>query len=524
MTRTRSHAAASLANRVPNSHRVAHLLLLALSVMLLGGSSAHAKDLQIVKPAMECAALTKMVLTNPEAPGRVESAVIKESEAPPPAMIAKLLSLTAVEAHPFCDVKGYVTPQVHFEIHLPIENWTQRLMFQGCGGFCGAVAPFGFYVMGGEGCQPATHGEIAVVTSDLGHSSQMMDAVWAASKQAREDFGYRGVHVSTLAAKEIVARYYGQPQTYSYFNGCSDGGREAMVSVERYPADFNGVIAGAPVFNEVANNTIYHAWGVQKLIRADGSLVFSDAALKTLHNAALEACDTLGGDPKDGVIPDPTKCHFDPATAACKAGASGDSCLSPEQVQAAKELYIGPHDVEGHALYYGYDYGSEMSWNKEAQGDGAWGKGSFPGYLASDPPDPNAEFKTQTFTREAVRKNNAFADELDALNSDLRPLHKAGAKLIIWHGWGDIGVAPGPTLAFYQAAREKVGPEFNDFVRLYMLPGVAHCGGGEGPDKMKLMAAIMAWVEDGVAPGPMTAVKKDETGKVIAERVIQPYK
>jgi hypothetical protein len=507
--------------------RVLATVLFACIAIIMSTAVAAAKDLPPVKPVIDCTALANMVFADSRAFGRVESAVLKDSEPAPPSIVARMT--TAVEKpRPYCEVKGYIIPQVHFELHLPTENWTQRLLFEGCGGFCGAVRLFGIF--GGNGCLVATNGEFATVTSDLGHNSQkMMDAVWAADKQLREDFGYRGVNVTTIAAKEIVAKYYGQPQAFAYFDGCSDGGREAMASVERYPNDFNGVIAGAPVVNEVANNTIYHAWGVQKLIRPDGSKVFSDAAMATLHNAALAACDTMNGDPKDGVVPDPPQCHFDPSVIACGKGepASSDSkCLTPEQVKAAKELYLGAHDAEGHVFYYGYDVGSELQWNKEADGDAAWGgtAGSFPGFLASDPPDVKIDFHNLAFTESTVKGFYVFANELNAGNADLRPLQKAGAKLIIWQGWSDVAVAPGAVLDYYSKLRKTVGPQTDDFVRLYMLPGVSHCGGGDGPDKTELVKTLMGWVEDGIAPGPLTATKRDDEGKVTATRVIQPYK
>jgi feruloyl esterase len=504
-----------------HSRSFAYSFLLALGFACLNTMPAAARDLTAVKPVIDCGALAKMVLSGPDFEGRVDSAALVVPMPPSRSNAAGRATMPTTQ-HPFCDVKGYVAPQVRFEVHLPTESWTQRLLFTGCGGFCGTVRLSGG-VTQGDNCKPVTNDELAMVSSDLGHSSQGMDAVWAANKDLRDDFGYRGVHVTTEAAKQVVARFYGQPQAFAYFDGCSDGGREAMVSVERYPADFNGVIAGAPVFNEVANNTIYHAWGVQKLINPDGSMALSDAALATLHNAALAACGTFVGDTKQDLVVDPPKCRFDPSVVACKEGEAANDCLTPEQIKVAHELYIGPHDPAGDLLYFGYDPGSELGWNRQAEGDSKWGPGSFPGYLASDPPDPKAEFKSLAFTREAVKKNDVFADVLDAQNADLRPLQKAGAKLIIWQGWADVAVAPMRTVDFYRSVREKLGPEADSFIRLYMLPGVAHCGGGDGPDRADLMAAIIAWTEDGVAPGPMTVVKKDLTGAITAKEIIQPY-
>ena len=474
---------------------------LALGLAFLSAMPAAARDLPAVKPVLDCSALAKIVLANPEAPGRVESAAVVTTGTP----------------SPYCDVKGYVTPQVRFELHLPTVNWTQRLLFEGCGGFCGAIRLGA--VRAAEGCQPVTNGEFILVTSDLGHASQGMDAVWAADKQLRVDFGYRGVHVTTLAAKEIVARFYGRPQAFAYFNGCSDGGREAMVEVERYPADYNGVVSGASVVNETANNTIFHAWALQHVQHPDGSNVFSDAALTMLHNAAVAACGE-----KDGLIGDPEQCHFDPGSTACKGGEAVDSCLTPEQVRAARDIYIGAQGPDGRAIYFGYPIGSELGWNRQVAGVAGWRVGSFPGYLASDPPSLTAEMSNVAFTPEAVKKLNVFGADLNALNPDIRPFQSAGGKLIMWHGWADPAVPSMSSVTFFRAIRGKAGAATDAFVRLYMLPGVGHCGGGQGPDKADLMTAIMAWTEDGIAPGAITVNKKDGTGPVTATRTIQPFR
>jgi feruloyl esterase len=399
-----------------------------------------------------------------------------------------------------------------------MENWTQRLLFEGCGGLCGAIH-LG-RVTAADGCQAVSNGEFAVVSSDLGHKSKDdQDAVWAADKQLRIDFGYRGVHVTTVAAKEIIARFYGQPQAFAYFSGCSDGGREAMMEAERFPSDYNGILAGAAVMNKVTNDTVYHAWNIQHLRRADGTNVFSEAALATLHNAAIAAC----GDKRDALIPDPTLCHFDPDVIACKSGEPTDACLTSTQVKAARDLYIGAQGPDGHPLYFGYEVGSELAWNRQLASDIAWGVGAFPGFMASDPPDLKAEMTNVVFTPEAVSRMTVFAAQLNATNYDLRPFQKAGGKLIMWHGWDDIGVAPRSWVTFFRDV-QHAGLSADTFLRLYMLPGVAHCSGGAGPDRIDAMSAIMAWVENGVAPGPIAAKKKDATGKIISERLIQPYR
>lgn len=474
-------------------------------IVVAANPPATARDLPVQKPAMDCVALAKIVLTSKDAPGRVESAAIVTTGTP----------------SPFCNVKGYVVPQLRFELHLPTENWTQRLLFNGCGGFCGNIRLGAPRVS--EGCVPVTNGEFATVTSDLGHSSQGMDAVWAMDKQLRIDFGHRGVHVTTIAAKEILAKFYGKPQTFAYFNGCSDGGREAMMEAQRYPADFNGIIAGASVVNEVANNTIFHGWALQHVQHADGSNVFSETAINSLHDAALAVCDTMGGDPKDGIIPDPSQCTFDPARAACQGGEAVDRCLTPEQVKAARDIYAGAQTPDGRVLYYGYPIGSELNWNRQVAGVAGWGVGSSAGFFASDPPNWTATLRSLQFTPEALKQQDVFGQDLNALNTDLSAFRRSGGKLIMWHGYADPAVPSMSSVAYFRAMRQKTGSTTDSFARLYMLPGVAHCGGGQGPDRLDLMSAIMAWVEDGKAPGAVTAKTIDGNGVVTATRVIQPY-
>nr|WP_253201306.1 tannase/feruloyl esterase family alpha/beta hydrolase [Sphingomonas quercus] len=478
-------------------------LALALVAALLGLAPAEARSLPVVAPRMACADLARMVLADPAAPGRVETATVVGDKG----------------AAPYCEVKGYVAPQVRFELHLPMRSWTQRLMFLGCGGFCGVVrlGP----PRAAEGCRPLDAGEFALVTSDLGHvAGGIMDAVWAADRQAREDFGHRGVHVVTLAAKEIVRRFYGEPPAYAYFNGCSDGGREGVMAAARYPADFDAVIAGAPVVNLIANHTLFHAWALQHLRRPDGSFVFNDAALGQLHQAALDACDTDGGDPRDGVIPDPSRCAFDPGRLACGAA----PCLSAEQVAVARAIYGGARDERGRPLYFGYPVGTELGWNRQAASVARWGAGSSAGYLASDPPDPNAELATLRFTAAAVRKLYAHADSFNITDPDLAAFQRRGGKLILWQGWADFNVASMSGVTLWKAIRARSGAGADGFVRLYMLPGVAHCGGGDGPDRTDLMSAIIAWREDGQPPRSITASRRGADGSLLATRTVEPYR
>jgi len=225
-----------------------------LSLAFLGGLAtisvpdAGARDLAIVKPIIPCSSLAETDVTSAgEVPARIVTARL----------------VTSSTDAPYCEVRGYVAPQVSFELRLPTQNWMQRLLFSGCGGFCGRVD---FRLRAAEGCAAVENREFALVATDLGRSTPdgNGDGVWAAgSPESRADYGFRGVHVVAVAAKAIIARFYGQSPAYSYFDGCSDGGREALMEVQRYPSEFNGVVAGAAVINDTANNSIFHAWSAQ---------------------------------------------------------------------------------------------------------------------------------------------------------------------------------------------------------------------------------------------------------------------
>jgi feruloyl esterase len=298
------------------------------------------------------------------------------------------------------------------------------------------------------------------------------------------------VHVVTQAAKALVARYYGKAPRYSYFSGCSDGGREGVVAAMRYPTDFDGIIAGAPVVNTAMNNSLFHAWLVRHLSRRDGSLVFSDAVLRRLYDAQLKACPLTAG----GVIADPRDCRLDLSTVG----------LTDEQVAAAKAIYSGPLDEQGKALYFGAPQGSELTWNQQLPASRAFAA-SFISYVASSPPLKALDFWTVKFDRKSAAAYTRVSSVIGAVDPDLSAFRKAGGKLILWHGWGDVGVPAGSTVALHHGLRQRLGAGSRDMLRLYMLPGVYHCGNGPGPDRVDLLSPMMAWVEQGLPPGIVMA-------------------
>ena len=257
-----------------------------------------------------------------------------------------------VQGADVCEVMGTIEPKILFAVRLPLSTWTGRFLEIGCGGLCGHM-PDEFAQT--YGCAPLENGEFAVALTDMGHEGPGPE--FGDDPQLRVDFAYRGLHQTVLAAKAIVAASYGRQADHSYFLGCSDGGREGLVEAERYPADFDGVTAGAPAMNFLIQNTFYHAWNARSNLGADGKPIITAKDLPVLHRAALAACHAV-----DGVIADPLRCKFDPSVAACKPGETQD-CLTPVQVETARKFYEGPHDATGLALTPGgLMPGSELSW------------------------------------------------------------------------------------------------------------------------------------------------------------------
>ena len=410
---------------------------------------------------------------------------------------------------PYCRVLGYVEPKVKFEVRLPSAGWTQRFLQTGCGGLCGNL---GIRVGNDMGCAPSQNGELALASTDMGHSTP--GGAWGADHQLRVDFAYRGVHVTSLVAKALIEKYYGQRPKYSYFAGCSDGGREALMEAQRYPQDFNGITAGAPAMNFITQNTFYHAWNARSNTDANGKAILTADKLPVLHRAAVESCDEEDG-LKDGLLGDPRACRFDPTVVRCKEGQDPATCLASEQVETARKIYQGAHDAKGRQLVIsGPEVGSELSWA------GVYVPGSPEGGfmsrsasldvitgLAYDTPLPAnytlSDFRFDPETFEGLKPMHGL---YDATDPDLSRFSSAGGKLILWHGWSDPHISPRNTIAYYRAMRDVMGEEkVKTFTRLYLFPGGYHCGGGEGPFNFDLLSAIMAWVETGSAPYKMIA-------------------
>ncbi len=457
-----------------------------------------------VSPVMECGQLAQADFSNvAEAPLKVTSAEAVNDGRPAP----------------YCRVLGYVAPRVQFEVRLPLKGWTQRFLQTGCGGTCGNL---NIRVSNANGCAVAQNGELALASTDMGHQGQ--DPSWGDDPQLRIDFAYRGVHVTAMAAKALMEKFYGRKPRYSYFAGCSDGGREALMEAQRYPEDFNGITAGAPAMNFSTQNTFYHGWNAAVNTDADGKAILTADKLPALHAAVVAACDALDG-LKDGLISDPRRCSFDPGTIECEAGKDAATCLSPAQVKVVREFYRGAHDTAGHQLVIsGPMPGSELNW-RGVLVPNAPGQSAFGAKVATDTlqhevleknPTERLSLKDLHFDRATFDSLKAAHALYDSTDPDLSKFAQAGGKLILWHGWADPHISPLNTIAYYTAVRRAMAAgRAETFARMYLFPGGSHCGGGEGPFDVDLLTPIMNWVEGGKAPAALVASQASKRSRPV---------
>jgi hypothetical protein len=422
----------------------------------------------------------------------------------------------------FCRVVAEAKPaadsDIKLEVWLPVSGWNGKLQGIGNGGFAGLIDYIQLSVAMSKG--------YAATATDAGHTGSPIDATWAQGHPEKVvDFGHRGIHEMTRVAKEAVRGFYGKSPQRSYFAGCSDGGREALMEAQRYPADYDGILAGAPA-NYWTALLSTAAWDTQALT-LDAASFIPPAKIPAISAAVLAACDALDG-VRDGILNDPRQCHFDPAMIECKAGEDTDKCLTAPQAAALNKIYAGPHDPQGHEVFPGYLPGAE-------DGQGGWGlwiTGPAPikslmaffgiGYF-SNMVYEKSDWDYKTFTLEAGMKSaeEKTASALNAIDADLKPFKARGGKLILYHGWEDPAIPAINTVNYYQSVLAKMGQRDADsFVRLYMVPGMQHCDNGPGPDSFgqvgkltfddpqhSVDAALEQWVEKGTAPSTIITSK-----------------
>lgn len=419
-----------------------------------------------------------------------------------------------------CRVVGHIRPtrssDIGFEVWLPASGWDGRLHGIGIGGFAGVIDYFTL-------AQGVLAGQ-ATVATDTGHRGNMQDSSWSKGQpEAVRDYSWRAIHLSTVAAKQVVAAFYGRSADKSYFVGCSGGGRQGLVEAARFPDDYDGIVSGAPAasFTELAL-ALVNAHQAQTLPGA----TMRPAQTKLLQEEVLRQCDAQDGQ-QDGLIDDPRQCHFDASKLLC-SNSSSPQCFSDAQVGALRRLHAGPMSSAGRQLAGGYlPSGSEagdpapmLGWEGYLMSGGAGhsaGRGLADGMLDGLIQKPFATVASFNFDRDPARLRTA-SRELDA-PPDLSRFFARGGKLIIWHGWADAAIPPEATLRYHTAMMRLSGSRAKDSVRLFMVPGVQHCFGGKGADvfgqsgapnasetpERNMVMALQHWSE-GKRPAPETFV------------------
>ncbi len=417
-----------------------------------------------------------------------------------------------------CEVEGVLAPSIGFKVTLPLTNWTQRYLQVGCGGLCGNINPD---IGAADGCVPVSAGSFVVAATDMGHQGPAPD--FGRDAQKRVDFAYRGVHLTALASKKLIEAFYGQAPARSYFTGCSDGGREALMEAQRYPDDFDGIIAGAPALLFQVQNSLHHGWLAMSNTGADGKPIVTASRLPILHQAVIAACDGLDGE-VDGLLADPRLCRFDVKTIQCAAGSDDVSaCLTPREVEVVEKFYAGPRDpLSGERLTVGQpQYGSELAWAGVFVPRSAdqpifstiIALGALQNLVFEHEPPAGYALSDLKFEKATFDLLKARHPLFNASNPDLSAFQARGGKLILWHGWADEHISPRTTIAYHEALLRQMGTAAAErFERLYLLPGVYHCGKGEGPSAVDLLTPMMDWVENGKAPDAIVARTPTDAG------------
>jgi feruloyl esterase len=482
-----------------------HLVALAALLLWASWTAAAAAPGPPGDAAGRCRALAAM----PIADGRVEAAqlvparpVAKPEVPPEPAHCEVRLAL-----HPSPDSNIVVV------VWLPPSNWNGRFQGVGNGGFAGNLNTGDLAI--------AVRRGYAAVTTDTGHGL-VSPTTWAKGHPERiKDYGYRAIHLAAVVGKQVTTRYFGSAPRFAYFSACSNGGRQALMEAERYPADYDGILAGAPAADFIGLVEASFGWNAAVLERTP----IRPAETPAIAAAVLKQCDALDG-VADGVVANPPACRFDPEVLQCQ-GAETDQCLTGEEIAALRKIYAGPTTPDGRNLTPGFSVGGETE-VAPSQGWGMWifsaaekpaiqhgfTSGFEEGFMDSPHWSPAGLDPIGAYAAAKAR----YGPVLDANNPDLTAFVRRGGKLIIYHGWSDPAIPPLATVKFVDQVRAAMGPRTDAFLRLFMVPGMQHCWFGEAPwsfnplaartparPESDISAALQRWVEQGVAPDHVVA-------------------
>ncbi|MFN3324819.1 MAG: tannase/feruloyl esterase family alpha/beta hydrolase [Bryobacteraceae bacterium] len=427
----------------------------------------------------------------------------------------------------FCRILGQVQPDIRLEVALPAA-WNGRLYMFGNGGYAGEnIEAAARLTRRNEALSLG----FAVAQTNTGHDAEQEPlGTFAVNSQKLYDYAFRAVHVTAMTAKKLAAAYYGSSPSRSYFVGCSTGGRQALISAQRFPEDFDGIVAGAPVLN-FSGTMVYNVAVAQALARAP----IPPEKLKTLADRIYFLCDAIDG-VKDGLIEDPRRCGFRASRdlPRCPAGTDSPDCFTADQIRTLEVIY-GEVSAGGKRISPGWPVGAEIA---EPNGRSAWERWIIPRdneptrsavfaetffrYLAYPQKDPNWQLEQFDFERD-VPRTEWIAKVLNATDTDLSAFRDRGGRLLMWFGWADPALNPLFGVEYFESVVQRMGSETRNFFRLFMLPGVFHCAGGPGCASFDPLAPLIEWVEHGKAPDRLTASRRDAAGKVVRSRPLCPY-
>lgn len=476
-------------------HSFWHLLPILLVGFALGSTPVAAQQ--------SCESLASLKIPN------VTVTIAKSIEPPPDFEVPSLPGRYGTPpgqkvSVPFCRVAGYATPtpdsHIAFEVWLPpAEKWNGLYLGEGNPGFVGAISYGGMAREVAEG--------YATASTDTGHADAEATGAlppWAEGHPERvADWGYRALHETTVAAKQIVRAYYGKAPRLSFFSSCHEGGNQALTEAQKFPTDFDGIAAGDPAYDitHLQAVSLYLSWVALK----DGVKApeyVPPSKFPVIHRAVLDACDALDG-VRDGIIENPMLCHFDPAKIQCPGKEDNDSCLTPAQVQTVRQVYAGAKFSDGSLIYPGLEPGSELDWHWMLSGPDpmAINKDFFANLVFGEPTWDYHTFDVSRDTRLADTKVGAMVNMNDP---DLRPFKEHGGKLLMYQSWQEAAIPPGGLVDYFERVQAAMGgaSETQDSIRLFMVPGAGMCSGFgvRGPGAWDALGVIEKWRETNVAP------------------------
>lgn len=442
--------------------------------------------------AQECEKLASLTLPDTT----ITTAAVKASDALPTARGPKLTA-----PGPFCRVSMLIkpTPVSHINVELwlpPAASWNGKFLGTGNGGAAGAVAY--------QAMLPGLQRGYATANTDMGTNTSGLDFSFGIGHpEMVQDFAFRSTHLMTVLSKQIVKAYYGRPAKYAYFTGCSTGGHQALTEAQRFPDDYDGIVAGAPANNRTHLH-IVGRWNYA-VTHDDPDAYIPLEKLPMIHKAILAACDGLDGI-VDGIIDDPRRCNFDPATLVCE----GPNCLTAKQANALKKVFAGPHNPRtGELIFPGMYPGSEMN------------PPGLQSALANPPsatPPPARDLVVWAtkykgpgfdFDQDQQIIDEELGPVINDVKADLSAFQKHGGKLLFYSGWADPLIPAGEIVRYYEKVEATMGgPQTTQlFTRLFMAPGMGHCAGGTGPNRFDSLSALEPWVEKGIAPEKIIATQ-----------------